>query len=256
VAADAIRKWTREEIILAYALYCTIPSSKVTIKNQEIINLSKAINRTPASVKLKLQNFKAYDPQYTSDGRIGLSHGSKLDAEISAEFMQNWDALVVEVNNIKQRLHVPTDVAEQETSRGFIGYDQFQTRKIRVGQTFFRKALLSAYNNCCCITGLAIPNLLKASHIKPWAVCNDVNEKANPTNGLLLNALFDAAFDAGYISVSQAYTVMVSNEITDCPDEYTKAVFSNYKGRLISLPTRFLPDKMYIEYHNDVIYLG
>lgn len=52
------RNWTREETILAFELYCTIPAGKVTVQNEQIITLAHAINRTPSSVKLKLQNFK------------------------------------------------------------------------------------------------------------------------------------------------------------------------------------------------------
>ena len=73
------RNWTRNEVILAFELYCTIPSSKVTANHEAIVALANLIGRTPNAVKLKMQNFKTYDPSYTSDGRVGLSHGSKLD---------------------------------------------------------------------------------------------------------------------------------------------------------------------------------
>jgi putative restriction endonuclease len=41
--------------------------------------------------------------------------------------------------------------------------------KVRRGQQFFRQAILSAYGVRCCISGINVPRLLVASHIKPWS---------------------------------------------------------------------------------------
>ncbi len=54
----------------------------------------------------------------------------------------------------------------------------------------------------CAITGLAVPALLRASHIKPWADCDDDKEQLDVFNGFLLSASLDAAFDSGVISVA------------------------------------------------------
>ena len=42
----------------------------------------------------------------------------------------------------------------------------------RVGQDIFRRGLLEYWDGRCAITGLAVPELLRASHIKPWADCD------------------------------------------------------------------------------------
>ena len=68
----------------------------------------------------------------------------------------------------------------------------------RVGQDFFRRAVLANYEETCCITGIADPRLLTASHIKPWG--KDSDNRHNPANGLLLSATLDRAFDRGLIS--------------------------------------------------------
>lgn len=57
--------------------------------------------------------------------------------------------------------------------------------RTRVNQSFFRAAVLAAYNVRCCVTGLSIPELLTASHIVPWSA--DVKNRTNPRNGLCLN---------------------------------------------------------------------
>lgn len=63
--------------------------------------------------------------------------------------------------------------------------------KQRVGQYFFRMSVLNAYGNRCCINGLKKPELLVASHIKPWNVSDEQTERTNPSNGLCLNSFHD-----------------------------------------------------------------
>lgn len=70
----------------------------------------------------------------------------------------------------------------------------------RVGQDLFRQALLAYWGGRCPMTGIAIPELLRASHIVPWAECKTDQKRLDVHNGLLLSALWDAAFDAGLIS--------------------------------------------------------
>jgi hypothetical protein len=71
--------------------------------------------------------------------------------------------------------------------------------KQRVGQDLFRKGLLALWQGRCALTGLAVPELLRASHAKPWKVASDA-ERLDVFNGLLLAAHLDAAFDQGLIS--------------------------------------------------------
>lgn len=80
----------------------------------------------------------------------------------------------------------------------------------RVGQDIFRQGLLDYWEGRCAITGLAVPELLRASHIKPWAACETDAERLDVYNGLLLAPHLDAAFDQGFITVSDSGEVVVS----------------------------------------------
>lgn len=80
----------------------------------------------------------------------------------------------------------------------------------RVGQDIFRNALLDYWQGRCCVTGLAVASLLRASHIKPWAKCESDNERLDVFNGLLLAPHLDALFDGGWISFSDQGGVLVS----------------------------------------------
>jgi HNH endonuclease len=70
----------------------------------------------------------------------------------------------------------------------------------RVGQDIFRQALIRYWNGRCPLTGIADPSLLRASHIVPWAECETDAHRLDVHNGLLLSALWDAAFDGGLVS--------------------------------------------------------
>ncbi len=80
----------------------------------------------------------------------------------------------------------------------------------RVGQELFRQGLLDYWEGRCAITGLAVPELLRASHIKPWADCASDADRLDVFNGLLLAPHLDAAFDRGFITVADDGAVMVS----------------------------------------------
>jgi predicted restriction endonuclease len=83
----------------------------------------------------------------------------------------------------------------------------------RVGQDIFRRGLLEYWDGRCAITGLAVPDLLWASHIKPWADCERDAERLDIWNGLLLGPHLDAAFDAGFITIAEDGAVVVSDAL-------------------------------------------
>lgn len=83
----------------------------------------------------------------------------------------------------------------------------------RVGQDIFRNALMDYWQGRCCVTGLSVPSLLRASHIKPWALCETDEERLDVFNGLLLSPHLDALFDGGWISFSSQGTLMMSKEL-------------------------------------------
>lgn len=80
----------------------------------------------------------------------------------------------------------------------------------RVGQDVFRAGLLDYWEGRCAVTGLAVPELLRASHIKPWADCETDRERLDVFNGLLLAAHLDATFDAGLVTVADDGLLLVS----------------------------------------------
>lgn len=84
----------------------------------------------------------------------------------------------------------------------------------RVGQDVFRRALLQYWDGRCAVTGLSDPALLRASHIVPWAACVSDAQRLDVNNGLLLSALWDAAFDAGLVSFDDDGAALISQHLS------------------------------------------
>ena len=74
-----VNRWTREQLKLAFNLYCQLPFGKLHKGNKEIIELAGLIGRTPSALAMKLCNIASLDPVIISSGRKGLSGASELD---------------------------------------------------------------------------------------------------------------------------------------------------------------------------------
>lgn len=83
----------------------------------------------------------------------------------------------------------------------------------RMGQGRFRQDLLQMYRETCPITGIANPELLLASHIKPWKACRNI-ERLDVHNGILLSALFDRMFDRGLITFGENGRLIASPRLS------------------------------------------
>lgn len=84
----------------------------------------------------------------------------------------------------------------------------------RVGQDVFRAGLMEYWEGRCAVTGLAVPELLRASHIKPWADCETDAERLDVFNGFLLAPHLDASFDGGLITVDEVGVVRASGRLS------------------------------------------
>lgn len=246
--------WSRDELVVAFNLYCKTPFSKINANNKAIRELALIIGRSASAVALKLANFARLDPALQERNISGMSHGSNKEYEIWNEFNSNWEELAYQSELILAKFKRDSI----ENSTGITHLDLPQEGKVReaivktrVNQSFFRQTILASYDRKCCITGISIPELLVASHIIPWA--DDKKNRMNPCNGLCLNALHDRAFDKGLITITVDYRLEVS-EILKKRESTVWLFFIPFDHQQISLPQRFLPAKEFIEYHNKYIF--
>ena len=261
----ARKRWHEEETVLALYLYFQLPFGKLHSGNPEIQTLAAAIDRSSSSVAMKLCNFASLDPKITESGRKGLDGASKLDRATYAEFGQDWSGLVARAEELWSSQVDRQMAAAQSTStvsqslhdkRSEFKFEPWQgestTQAVvnqRVGQDFFRRAVLANYEEACCITGIADPRLLTASHIKPWG--KDSQNRHNPANGLLLSATLDRAFDRGLITVDRARRIHVSRQLRDSRSPETRDYFQQFERATLRPAARFDPEPAFLDWHNE-----
>lgn len=138
------------------------------------------------------------------------------------------------------------------------GEDVASETKRRKGQDYFRRMILSNYGCRCALTGIDIPQLLLASHIIPWRDKQHKKDRLNPENGICLSALYDKAFDKGFITFSpDDYTVQLSSALLENETkEYYEQHFGCIIGRRLALPTEYLPNRDFLAYHRERVFLG
>lgn len=117
----------------------------------------------------------------------------------------------------------------------------------RDGQGKYREKLLSDMP-ACPFTGVTEERLLIASHIKPWAVSDNV-EKIDPFNGLMLTPTFDRLFDQGFITFSDSKVLIVSPYLSPMN---TKRLFLVAGKTIEKIP--IVGREKYMYYHRENVF--
>ena len=107
---------------------------------------------------------------------------------------------------------VAAEIAELPV--GIINTEMERLVRQRIGQNKFRDAMLDYWGGACAVTGVALPEVLRASHTKPWAECTSDAERLDVFNGFLLSANLDALFDRFLISFDEQGVIVIARAIT------------------------------------------
>lgn len=249
--------WTRDELILAFDLYCRIPFKVTKSNNPQVIALASALKRSPASIARKLGNFGSFDPALKKQQISGLGHTSKLDKEVWDEFHRDWNHFVLEAGRLREGLRpIPfgDHVREKEIERPTGESEREAVKKTRAHQQFFRDVVLSSYDETCCVTGLRLPDCLVASHIVPWHLSEEL--RTDPRNGLCFSATFDRLFDSGHLTVSADLKIVISSGLLNGSEKRINDLICVFHGKPIHRPWRFLPHESSLEWHRNNVFAG
>ena len=246
--------WTRDEMILALSLYFQLPFGRLNQSTPEVKQFASLIGRTPGSVAFRLTNYASCDPYILATGRHGMDGGRKVCMPYWNEFADRKEVLFLEAERIKAKiLQQPIEQQLGITESDLQGTIREAVVKQRVNQNVFRAMILNNYECRCAVTGIAVPELLVASHIKPWAV--DEAERLNPENGICLSALYDKAFDQGFIGIDEHYCVILADKLKHYEGpEYYAAHFAKIEHQPILLPEYHQPNPLFLEWHRDCVF--
>lgn len=255
-------KWKRDHFLIGLNLYCKLPFGKLHRGNPIIVETAQKMGRTANSLAMKLCNFASLDPVQQARGIKGLPGATKQDKAMWNEFQSSLPELGPQSEVLLHSLFTN----DEESDLDFLSPDRVQvipptgptesltTVKVRRGQQFFRQTVLNSYGVRCCISGINIPRLLVASHIKPWR--DFPSERLDPRNGLCLSNLHDAAFDSGLIALNEERQVMLSNRLkAHFPQPTLEQNFAPFEGQCIRLPDRLAePSLKFLAYHRQKVF--
>ncbi len=248
--------WSRDELLVAFRLYCRMPFGKLHHGNSEIIALAKLLGRTPSAVGMKACNFASLDPAQQARGIRGLANGSRAEISLWEAFLHNPEAVAAEAEAVyaaleqkatPQAVAAPPDDGETIPPAG--PTEILRDIRARRVQGFFRATVLISYRHQCALSGIALPELLNASHIIPWS--DNVSRRADPRNGIALNALYDRAFDRGLITFDGAFRVVLSSRLRCADPPLHRQALLEVEGRSLNLPERFTPDPAALAWHRE-----
>jgi len=257
----AANRWTREELLVVLNLYEKLRFGQFHSKQPVIIEVAARMARTPGSLAMKLSNLASLDPKLQARGIVGLQGASNLDKEVWEEFRANREALVPASEEAMRKLFRATEQDDVEV----IGDTGVAVRPsptppegptsstaqvlVRRGQQFFRQVVINAFGRHCGVTGIAVRELLVASHILPWAAYPE--SRLESRNGIALSRLHDGAFDRGLISFDQNYRLVLSKRLREyLPQRALDANFSSYEGKALSMaPDSPFPSQEYLSLH-------
>ncbi|MBR4784235.1 MAG: HNH endonuclease [Fibrobacter sp.] len=113
------------------------------------------------------------------------------------------DSFSISVADTKlDMLDAKQGIVRERKSQGEL-YKFVGGNKVRTVQGEFRNGLLQKTPHQCPICGFAYENFLIASHIKPYAKCDDTYDAMNPNNGLLMCPVCDKLFEnSNYMTIN------------------------------------------------------
>ena len=251
--------WTYEQTRLAFYVYCQTPFGQLHQRNPSIITIANWIGRTPSALAMKCCNFASLDPIIRDSGRVGFGHASRQCRDIWEAFHADREGLVTECSQWLEKLRheydqnaaPPAPVLDDFVRDDYTGQTRQGMAQQRINQRFFRRAILSAYNQRCCVSGVSDTRLLVASHIVAWRD-NQAN-RLNPGNGLCLSAMHDRAFDQHLFSLDDDYQIILSRRLQQTQDTFLQDIFWSSQGCRITLPERFRPDVSLLRKHRAIM---
>ncbi len=240
-------------VVLNYANRMNMVARTGKVKNNIVSRTDIALNVPGSRANQELPKKNAY-LDTMSESYIIESLRPYLAAEIPRykQVDDYLDVFSISVADTKlDMLDAKQGVVRERKSQGEL-YKFLGGSKVRTVQGEFRNGLLQKTPHRCPICGFAYENFLIASHIKPYAKCDDTYDAMNPNNGLLMCPVCDKLFEnSNYMTInpetgkveyiddiknakefSYLHEKTISYDYIDCERRhYLKWHYKNYKEK-------------------------
>lgn len=251
--------WNERELTLALALYYRVPATKISGTNPMLKDASAYIGRSSSAIAFKLANFRAID-RNAGEGPKGFSHGSRIDTEVMQRFIDpdsgsvDLEKLSDAVQSIFGSIYSPLE--ETRALDAILGVEVLPNIKKteavsmvkrRVGQGYFRNAVLANCGNTCLISHCKIPELLEAAHIVSWSAGEA--DRLTIGNGIALNPFFHEAYDKNFMGISPDGKVEFAESLKQRSIDFWNNYLDPLEGLKIDLDTTTPINKEFLSLH-------
>jgi len=177
--------------------------------------------------------------------------GSYVRPDTPATRGPNRDAIVFRLQPLSRDSFLqPNKVGYQHPVEMALGSTTaLKLSAVRTKQELFRRRLIAVEKKCR-LTSIMDLRFLRASHIKPWAICETGNERTDGNNGLLLTPHADLLFDKGWVTFEESGRLCVAGDLPKTVR--TKIGINLREGRNCG---KFNSDQQaYLEFHRNKIF--
>lgn len=251
---DAESNWAKQLvkysfIVLGYANRQRIITRTLNVKDKIVdindISLNIAGTRTPVWLPKKNDYLQSFNSSYI------LYHLNSVlfkPVVVSTTKLAVASSLAQSLADLKLAMldDVVGDQPLSESEKQQYIETAVRTRNQAV-QTQFRKALFENNEHVCPICGFSFERFLIASHIRPYAKCEDTYDAINHYNGLLLCPNHDKLFeDAKYMTIEyNTGKIILSQEAQVSKDYGCLSGMSIHKNYIQN------ERRHYLEWHNE-----
>ena len=246
--------WSEDETLFLFKVFLTEPQSNLRLDSPFIGRLTEVLPRKREAIHHKLEDIRSNNPGYIASGRKPKKCANMVK-EIWASLMEDDATTLRRMDDVYREYGEKGTITETVVLDDINpGLDVPSECTRRVGQQVFRRTVATNYDLRCCITGISTPELLVASHIKPWKE-SDPEEKTSPYNGLYLNRLHDGLFDKHLMTLDEDLRIVYSDEVRENNDEDVfERFFGKSENARIRMPSKYDIDENLIAYHRERAY--
>lgn len=202
------------------SLICVI-APKFSNRVHQLLSIPGVRRPTPSTVYVHNSSYRSFPKRRTIKGKKPIPFGLDFDFDTEEALSEFVSTLTLDV--------VPSVMGTSSSDDGKDPRTETEAlRAARLGQSRFRNDLLDRWHEQCALTGLNMPELLRASHIKPWCASTP-KERLDPDNGMLLALHIDGLFDKGFISFDDDGQLLMSAKL----DLSTRSALGLEKSRAI-----------------------
>jgi len=189
-------------------------------KSDPVTKAALETGRLMTSISFKLANFRALDPRVEAKGFDGVATVDRLvwDSYYQAE-RKEVDLISLRDDLARHEFSDPLTFVVEDKAEPAEDYQPIQdedkrqayARRVRKGQSRFRKALQTLYGSRCAFTGTNEETVLEACHIISHAKTGD----NSLDNGLLLRSDIHVLFDEHLMTLTNdGRRILVHKDVT------------------------------------------